>query len=57
MKKVQLFAISVLLLLAPLAAATITVVSPNGGETLVLGHDMADRLDGDGREQPTSRSN
>jgi hypothetical protein len=37
MKKVRLSAIAVLLLLAPLAAATITVISPNGGETMVLG--------------------
>jgi hypothetical protein len=38
MNKISTVLISVLLLLAPLAGQSITVVSPNGGETLTLGN-------------------
>jgi hypothetical protein len=37
MNKISTVAVVVLFLLAPLAAQTITVVAPNGGETLTLG--------------------
>jgi hypothetical protein len=41
MKKARLVVLSTLLLIAPLAAQNITVVSPNGGETLTLGQNGA----------------